>query len=220
MTPYYERDGIRIYHADCRDVLPTIDPASVDLVLTDPPYGINLSNHGRSDSSYTVLGDHSQDIGIETLAMVPASAGLVVFASPMKPWPGKWRQHLVWDKGPAVGGGGDIATCWKFSWELIQVGRTRELNGPRDEAVLKYWVSPLDCKNHPSQKPVALLRYLIGKTTQPGAMILDPFMGSGSTLRAALDTGRHAIGIELEERYCEIAANRLAQAVLPMDIPA
>jgi site-specific DNA-methyltransferase (adenine-specific) len=69
---------------------------------------------------------------------------------------------------------------------------------------------------HPCQKPVSLLRYLIQKTTAPGALIADPFMGSGPIARACADLGRRYIGIELEERYCEIAVKRLQQSVLPM----
>lgn len=213
--PYYDRDGITIYCADCRDVLPHLPP--VDLVLTDPPYGINLRNHGRSTSNYTIAGDHSQDVGNDALAIIGNTAR-IVFANPKRPWPGEWRQHLVWDKGPAVGGGGDIATCWKQSWELIQVADTPPLSGRRDEAVIKFWVGPQDCQDHPAQKPESLLRYLIGKTTDVGDAILDPFMGSGTTLRAAKDLGRRAIGIEIEERYCEIAVRRLQQAVLPLAV--
>ena len=215
-TPYYDSDGITVYHADCRDILPHIEPGSVDLVLTDPPYGIALESHGlRFLDAGTIVGDGDAEVG-QWLVDWSASQKLptVVFASPMKAWRGDWRQWLVWDKGEAVGGGGDIGTCWKQSWELIQVARTGELNGKRDGAVLKYWMNPADSTIHPAAKSLPLLRYLVGKVQ--AEIILDPFMGSGTTLRAALDLGRKAIGIELEERYCEIAANRLRQMVLPM----
>jgi site-specific DNA-methyltransferase (adenine-specific) len=75
-----------------------------------------------------------------------------------------------------------------------------------------------DATGHPYEKPVEVMRWIIGKCDAP--LILDPFMGSGATLRAAMDLGRMAIGIERDERWCEIAANRLAQEVLPMEIPA
>lgn len=211
MTPYYEQDGIVIYHGDCREILPAI--TDVDLVLTDPPYGIALTNHGRSDKDWTIAGDKDQGLGNEVLGQLN-HLPTITFASPMRPWLGTWRQHLVWDKGPAVGGGGDIPRCWKFSWELIQVARTPRLGGPRDQAVLKYWVSPQNYKDHPAAKPLPLLRYLIEKASSEGGKVLDPFMGSGRTLLAAQASGRRAVGIEIDERYCEIAANRLQNAEL------
>lgn len=133
----------------------------------------------------------------------------------MKPWPGKWRQHLVWEKGEHVSGGGDPATCWKPSWELIQVRNTGILSGPREGSVLRFAANKLDYKYHPSPKPVNLLAYLIRKVSScEDDTVLDPFCGSGTTLVAAKNLGRRAIGIEIEERYCEIAADRLRQGVL------
>jgi len=215
MTPYYDRDGITIYCGDAREILPSLDNA--DLVLTDPPYGIALEEHGRNGYDWTIAGDHDQDLGQWALDYCRARRfPVVTFASPKKPWLGEWRQHLVWDKGPAVGGGGDPATCWKSTWELIQTWNTGRLNGPRESAVLTYWVGQRDFHDHPCQKPVSLLTYLIQKTTGPDALVVDPFMGSGSTLVAAKNLGRRAIGIELEEKYCEIAVKRLQQQVLPL----
>lgn len=220
MKPYYEHAGITIYHGDCRDVLPALDwgaDAGISVVVTDPPYGISLENHGkpeyRTQRSWTIVGDDSPDAVAWVLAYL-SGVPLVCFASPMRPWPGEWRQYLVWDKGPAVGGGGDPSRCWKQTWELIQVARTGVLNGSRDEAVLHFWSTPQESREHPAQKPVSLIAYLISKVSQDGSAILDPFMGSGTTLRAAKDLRRRAIGIEIEERYCEIAAKRLAQEVL------
>ncbi len=215
MTPYFERDGITIYHGDCLDILPLLD--SVDLMLTDPPYGIALKEHGRNGYDWTVMGDTNQEVGEAVIQFARFQDWpIIAFAHHRKPWSGKWRQHLVWDKGPAVGGGGDPATCWKQTWELIQFVGTSKLNGPRDSAVLKFWVGQRDYHDHPCQKPVSLLSYLIEKTSVPYAVVFDPFMGSGSTLVAAMQSGRRAIGIEIEERYCEIAAKRLQQAVLPL----
>ena len=215
MKPYYEHGGITIYHGDCRDILPTLDP--VDLVLTDPPYGKSLTNHSagkdRRLGSYEITGDDSPFIGEFTLDYL-SEFPRIAFAPSAKPWIGKWDQVLVWDKGPAVGGGGDYQRYWKMSFELIQVSKLGVLQGQRDQAVLRYWVGPMDSLLHPAQKPIALLRYLIQKTEFQ--TILDPFMGSGTTLRAAKDLNRKAIGIEIEEKYCEIAAKRLSQEVMPV----
>jgi DNA modification methylase len=205
------KDGQTIFHGDCLEILPKLP--KVDLVLTDPPYGIGLKENGRHGYDWSVLGDENSDIGELILGQFEDERiPQVVFASPKNPWSGKWRQWLVWDKGPAVGGGGDIATCWKFDWELIQVRNTPKLNGNRDTSVIRCHVGQRGSHYHPCQKPVKLLSYLLGKV--PAETVLDPFLGSGTTLRACKDLGRRGIGIELEEKYCEIAAERLRQGVL------
>lgn len=215
MKPYYRSKGITIYHGDCREVLPTLP--KVDLVLTDPPYGIVLRNHDTTGqtsrvpiaiSDYRVIGDSSSAVAEEFLEWAMDKA-CIAFASPKHPWPGKWRQWLVWDKGGAVGGGGDIATCWKFTWELIQVARTRRLNGRREASVLRFPITQGCFKHHPTEKPLPLISYLMQKASCDGDLVLDPFMGAGTTLLAARNLNRKAIGIELEEKYCEIAVKRL-----------
>lgn len=212
--PYYDKDGITIYNADCRQVLPFLP--KFDLLLTDPPYGISLANHGkggtRSDREWTIVGDDSQEVGqyvLDFFSECPA----VVFASPMKPWNGIWRQFLVWEKGEHVGGGGDTETCWKPNWELIQIRNNPKLCGRRDGAILRFLANKEDYKRHPSPKPENLIRYLIWKMPY-AETILDPFMGSGTTLVAAKLEGRKAVGIELNEEYCKSAVKRLRQGVL------
>lgn len=207
------KDGQTIFHGDCREMLPELP--KVDLVLTDPPYGIKLEEHGRNCRTWKIAGDEDDKVGSEVIKFcLCESWPMIVFASPRKQWAGDWRQFLVWDKGPTVGGGGDIATCWKFDWELIQVFNTGRLSGKRDSSVLRYHVSQRNYNLHPCQKPVSLILYLVGKATADGNSVFDPFLGSGTTLRACKDLNRRGIGIEIEEKYCEIAANRLRQSVL------
>lgn len=217
MKPYYSHAGIEIYLGDCREILPTLP--KVDLVLTDPPYGIALSNHAagkqRSLRDWSIIGDDSQDAGKAAPALL-CDMPTIAFASAMKPWPGKWRQHLVWDKGPNAGFGGDPERCWMLSWELIQVRNNGPLNGKRQPSIIRFAPVQSEYKDHPTPKPEALMRYLVGKATKEGDIILDPFMGSGTTLVAAKNLNRRAIGIEIEERYCEIAAKRLSQEVLDL----
>jgi DNA modification methylase len=213
VEPYYEQDGITIYCGDCREILPKVE---FDLVVSDPPYGIALSNHDtsgkyRRDRDWTISNDHDTEAADWVIEHSRTrDVALVVFASPDKPYAGKWRNRLVWHKD-GLGMGGDPKTCWRRDWELILVDGTNQLNGGRDSAVLRYTIRP-DQFWHPCQKPVALLEYLIGKI--PANVVCDPFMGSGTTLRAAANHGRSAIGIEIEEKYCEMAAKRLAQGVL------
>jgi site-specific DNA-methyltransferase (adenine-specific) len=122
---------------------------------------------------------------------------------------------LVWDKGPGVGGNGNT-TLWKRSWELIQIDpHGRGASGARDVAILRYWATSWSGhKLHPTEKPLPLMRYLVEKLTRPGELILDPFMGAGTTLVAARQLGRRAIGIELERRYCDRAIDGLRQGGL------
>lgn len=218
MKPYYEHAGITIYHGDCRDFadIPIANPAMYDaLLLTDPPYGIALENHdpdveNSRPEGWTIQGDHSQQIGQDLLDRFSYLATFA-FASPRKPWSGDWDQRLVWWKGPAVGGGGHPEKYWKLDWELVQARNLGVLRGNRDSGVLRYWTTPQDSPHHPAQKPLNLLRYLISKVD--ALLVIDPFCGSGSTLVAAKNEGRRAIGIEIEEKYCEIAAKRLSQEV-------
>jgi DNA modification methylase len=221
MTPYYDRDGITIYHADCRDVLPTLPP--VDLVLTDPPYGIayrsGRTGHDGGTALPGIVGD--DDTSLRDYALATITAPAIVFGSWKVAKPVGCRAVLTWDKGDHVGMG-DLSLPWKPNTEEIYVIGDGFV-GHRGGSVLRYsapvtWNSVNGGRKHPHEKPVALISALLAK--HPGDVVLDPFMGSGTTLRAAMDLGRKAIGIEIEERYCEIAVRRLQQSVLPLEIPA
>ncbi len=220
MKPYYQDEsaGITIYNCDCREILPTILLVDeIDLALTDPPYGQALANHGRNDgrrrrTDFAIVGDESGAVGqavIDSLQEYP----LIAFSAPMLPWKGSWDQYLVWDKGLSVGGGGDPETRWKFSWEMIQVSGLGPLTGQRDGSVLRFHVNPMDSADHPAEKPLSLVKYLLKKAGYPRTVV-DPFCGTGTTIVAAKSLGLSAVGIEIEERYCEIAARRLSQEVL------
>lgn len=213
MKPYYEENGITIYNADCRDVLPQL-PESPDLLVTDPPYGLSFAtNRGFASWDKTQIANDGSTELRDWVMSYYADIPQIVFGSWKISRPSTARGVLVWDKGPASGMG-DLTFPWKPSWEEVYIVGTG-FAGKRTEGVLKgfttvTWESA--GRAHPNQKPVSLLKHLIGKT-QAG-LVVDPFMGSGSTLRAVKDLGRKAVGIEIEERYCEIAANRLRQEVL------
>ena len=214
-----ESEPVRVVQGDCLDVLRTLPDGCVDAVITDPPYGIGLMIHRnrtgeRLQERYqTILGDESTDIGIAALFWA-SERGLptVAFANPMTPWPGKWRQHLVWDKGAGVGGLGDYRRCWKQTWELIQVARNGDLRAGRDSAILRFPVKP-GTKRHHAEKPVELMRYLVRQLTAPGELILDPFAGSGTTGVAAISEGRRCLLIEKEPAYAEICRRRVREAM-------
>ena len=218
MAPYFERDGVVIYHGDCREVLPGIDAA---VMVTDPPYGMAYASAMRGRWGYVTERTIAHEIeGDQTVAARDAALAAwgdrpaLVFGTWKAPRPGGTRHVLIWDKGTHVGMG-DLSIPWKPNTEEVYVLGSG-FAGHRGGSVLRYnAISPnLVGRSHPTEKPVALLRDLIGKC--PVGAVVDPFMGSGSTLRAAMDLGRRAIGIEIEERYCEIAARRLDQLALPL----
>lgn len=213
-----------LYHGDAMQVLAEF-PDAPCVVLCDPPYGISHTAHSpgfvhggikqRRDRKPEVVGDGDLVVanGVREWAE-SRDLPLIMFASPYNPLSGVWRNILVWDKGGGVGGGGDLATCWKRTFELIYIARNTALRGPRDGAVLRYVVSPnVDFTHHPFQKPLSLLTYLIGKITDPNDTVVDPTMGSGSTGVAALRTGRKFVGIEIDPEHYATAVRRLKAEV-------
>lgn len=219
MKPYFDRDGITIYNARCEDVLPDVDPAGVDLVLTDPPYGINLDTDysKMSDPKHTstawarrVDGDAEP---FDPAALVPFGRMFLFGANHYHhrlPEGGSW---FVWDKVTRndvkvrqadgelawTNAGGKNCVVYRHMWS----GAFRETE--RGFTV------------HPTQKPTALMRWIIDRWTKPGDLILDPYMGSGPIAQACHELGRRYIGIELVEDYCSIAVGRLAQQTLALE---
>jgi site-specific DNA-methyltransferase (adenine-specific)/modification methylase len=201
-----------LYLGDCREILASLQ---ADAVVTDPPYGIGLRNGDvdghRSDRWDSIAGDHDQETGIEVLEWARENCGLVAaFSSPWKPWPGRWRNLIVWDKGGAVGGGGDIATCLKRSWELLQVWNLAPYQGQRLESVWRFPITPADTAEHIAAKPVPLVGRVL--SVFGGSVILDPFMGSGTTGIAAHQLGRPFIGIEIDPANFATACERIDAA--------
>jgi len=218
MKPYYQDEWVTIYHGDCREILP--DLPKVDLVLTDPPYGIAHST-GWRDGKAEWLGTeiaNDNDTSIRDWVLnyfkgIPA----VVFGSHKRLSPAGTKMILIWDKGEALGMG-DLSLPWKPSWEEIYIIGTG-FHGRRTSGVI--YNPPVQSmyktgRRHPNEKPVALLRKLLLKC--PNGITIDPFMGIGSTLLACKSLNRRCIGIEIEEKYCEIAAKRCSQSVMRLNI--
>jgi site-specific DNA-methyltransferase (adenine-specific) len=234
VKPYYERGNVRIYHGDCLDVLAD-ERIEFDTVLGDPPYSSGgrsqaaaRGNFEKSSREDWFLGDNmGVDSyawwmrGIAGLLFEGASAGAhaylftdwrqygnLVTAFETKRW--TLRSVVVWDKAR----GGAMGSFWRSNHEWVPVftkGPPRPIAHP---SAYNTWtgVKPQD-DDHPVVKPEGLVRYIL--EAAGGGTVLDPWMGSGTTLRVAKDMGRPAVGIEIEERWCEVAARRLSQEVLP-----
>jgi site-specific DNA-methyltransferase (adenine-specific) len=215
VNPYYQDDAVTIYHGDARELGAWNIAGGV--MVTDPPYG--MAHRSGMDGAFgdcAVEGDEGtgvRDAILEEWAPRPA----LVFGRWSVTRPAGTRMVLTWDKGDSLGMG-DLSLPWKPSTEEIYVLGTGFTGKRNVGAVLRFQgIGPYQQARgerfHPTQKPVPLLRALIERCP-PLCAVADPFMGSGSTLRAAKDCGRKAIGVELDERYCEIAAKRMGQEVL------
>jgi len=217
--PYYERDGITIYCADCRDILPHL---KADIIITDPPYNCG-KNYGTATNDNLPWPEWCAwwDGCLELMA--GAAPDILAFMSQTA-----YRQYvrlgqhemdwtLCWHKPLA------LACCalpFMPHWEPIAYwGVTRKKDIP-PSATSALWGGDVLSHNvernrhgHPTEKPLKLMRDLVSRFN---GVILDPFCGSGTTLRAARDLGKQAIGIEIEEKWCALAAKRQAQEVMPL----
>lgn len=221
MKPYYEDEWVTLYHGDCLQIT---DWLAADVLVTDPPYGISWARHGGGstagfrDKSAGIHGDSDTVVRDSAMALWGAGPALV-FGSPKAADPAGVRWRLIFEK-PTVGCGLlGVRGPWLANWELIFACGEWPDQTPTRSAVYRTralaaagYSGYATRAGHPHAKPLDVLEDLL--TTCPPGIIADPFAGSGSTLVAAKALGRHAIGVELEERYCEIAARRLAQDVL------
>lgn len=226
MKPYYQHAGITIYHGDCRDVLPALGRESIDLVVTDPPYGVSYQSNYRTLAFDEISGDHSEELAVEgtRLAIPSLKSGrhLYIFGRyDFSALPLCVPAELIWDKQAMSMGNLEIP--WGSQHEYIQfliahdsapkVADRGKLAARLRRGTLLSYPRP-QAAEHPTEKPVLLLRNLIESSSCIGDTVLDYFAGIGSTLEAAKSELRAAIGIEIEEKYCEIAAKRLSQQVL------
>ena len=209
MKPYYEHAGIRIYLADCREILSSLE---FDAVIADPPYGIKYVHGAEKIPSASKLNEipiHGDDQPFDPAFLLNLDKPLILWGgnhyAPRLPASGGW---LVWDKrcGTVVNDQSDCEVAWTNIQRTIRIyyhvwdgfRRGPETGIPRV---------------HPMQKPVALMQWCLGLLPD-ATVVVDPFCGSGSTLVAAKNVNRQAIGIEIEERWAEEAAKRLSQEVL------
>jgi DNA modification methylase len=224
LKPYYQTRGITLYHGDSRKILPELEAESFDIVLTDPPYLVSYT--GRWGSEYEpIKGDADSSwvlpIYSEIYRVLKADALCLTFYG----WPhaetflGAWRHvgfravsifALVKDRF----GLGYYTRAQHEPAYLLAKGKPRKPE-PAISDVLDWKITPPLL--HPNQKPLPAITRLLGTFTDNNSSVLDPFSGSGTTLLAAQRLGLNAIGIEIDERFCEVAATRLSQQVLDYD---
>ena len=209
MKPYYDRNGITIYHGDCREILPTLE--RFDLLLTDPPYGIGekWKTQFKAKNGNSRLWDGSSTwdavtVDDQTILLTVSHADQAII------WGGNYysfpssRCWLIWDKVQKSTAGADAELAWTNLGGTVRAFRMSRIDA--------YVNVGNETKQHPTQKPLSLMQWCL--TFAPDAKtVLDPFMGSGTTLVAAKLAGIQATGIEINERYCEIGAKRLEQEV-------
>ena len=211
--PYYSDDLVTLYHGDCREVTEWL---AADVLVTDPPYGIGWrrgENKARSSRPAKGIANDGDTAARDAALAMWGDRPALVFAAPLLPPPDGARHALVWRKPEDAGVVGS-SLPWRRDVEMVYALGTwprstgtasSVLTGPRG-------LRAYSDGSHPHMKPTGLMSNLLAAC--PPGIAADPFAGSGATLVAAKHLGRRAIGVELEERYCEIAAKRLAQGVL------
>lgn len=229
--PYYEDSAVTLYHGDCREVLPALADDSVDVVLTDPPYNVG-KNYGVNDDRMEpedyrawlsgVLGECGR-ASRDGVVWFPGTTNAlhvseVALAANVRPY-----RLLGWHKKEFAGDKwrGGPAMCWEpIMWAtVVEKPFFNTIFGKygRDFFVVNATHGDPLAKHHPCPKPYSVVRWLLGLFAPAGGTILDPFAGSGTTLLAAKNMHLRAVGIELNEAYCELTASRLSQEVLPLE---
>lgn len=214
------RNGVTctLYCGDCIEIAPTL--TGIDAVISDPPYGVShKSSHGASWEGTQIEGDGCTTVRDAMWNHFAGHPRAMFGISWKQPPPTGVRAVIIWNKGPGFGAG-DLKVPWKPSWEEIYIAGDG-WSGRRDEGVLSgacapSWETiPTDDGNggvcgrlHPHQKPVWLMAHLINKLPD-SKLILDPFLGSGTTAIACLRTGRNFIGIEKDPKYFATAVERI-----------
>jgi DNA modification methylase len=214
VSPYYQDSGVTIYCGRSEEIVPEL--AIPDLLITDPPYGMDYQSAWRIAWARKPKIEGDKEFPMWVFDLQPTIASFVFCRWDNLreiPYP---KSFIVWDK--CRHGMGDLEHEFGRQWEAIAFyPKEKHSFVRRPVDIIRAPCIPANALVHPNEKPVEAITPLILAHVET-ATILDPFMGSGTTLRAAKDLGRKAIGIETEERYCEIAAKRMQQEVLAIKI--
>jgi len=224
MKPYYQDKWVTIYHGDCREILPQLD-VKVDLVLTDPPYFLPAYHHATRKGSSKSWGnlsilEHFFNDAFRDCQLLLNDMGWMYCFCDGQSYPIFYRaaysyfksiRPIIWDKVISING-----YWWRHQHEIIMFAtQENTLHEPTgDGDIMRARAVPIEERIHDAEKPLAIIEQLISKGNPQ--TILDPFLGSGTTCFCAKKLNRHSIGIEIEEKYCEIAARRCSQEVMEL----
>lgn len=230
MSVYYEDEWVTLHHGDCREVLAAMVDRSVDCVITDPPYTDHTHGQAKTNKG---KGHGVKAIGFAAFTDAALMASLAECGRVSRRWviaSLDYAHAFEFDQHPPDGLRALRVGVWVKPNPMPQISADRP--GQGWEAILfmhradtkpswhgggraGVWTHPVvQNEGHPTVKPLPMVADWVRLFTDPGDLILDPYAGSGTTLRAAKDEGRRAIGIELDERYCEVIAKRLTQDTL------
>lgn len=220
-APYYQDEHVTLYHGDCLEVDAWL---GADVLVTDPPYGIGWKKPKLPANRALGRGEQVSHDGIVNDATTEARDAVValwgdkpsvMFGSPIAPLPTGTRQVLVWQKPSQLGFMGTVGG-FRRDWEAIYLGGKWPKSTAQQSGVIRLSDSQEYLRaGHPHAKPVGLMERLIDAS--PNGVVVDTFSGSGSTLVAARNLGRKVIGVEYEERYCELIAKRLSSQTMTLD---
>jgi len=237
MKPYYQDKWVTIYHGDCREILPQLPTGCIGLILTSPPYNIGLDYGDEIFTDNISEGEHRK-FSEEWLRLCYEAAAdgcrIYVAVSEKMLWWFKpliekvgwtYSQLFVWCKTNFVAGTRRISGEWNAMTEWIMIarkGKKTPMLRWNDTNTVNWYACATPQSNFkegrfgPAQLPLALVKRLISRT--PGDIVLDPLMGTGTSLEAAKYHNRKAIGIDIIERNCEIAARRCSQEVMELKV--
>lgn len=217
----------RIIQGDCLEVMLDMPDESVDLVVTDPPYGINYQSHERTQSPmFAKLINDDNDSGLlaykELHRVLKNNSVAAVFCS-FKNYADDYKELekyfsikncIIWNKGG--GGIGDLIHSLVTDYEMVIIAHKGgcPIRDKRHGSVWKSQKVNAGTMLHPTEKPVEIIGKIIQSFSDEGSLVFDPYVGSGTTCVAAQQLGRDFVGIEIDEKYCEIARQRLRQLTL------
>lgn len=235
MKPYYQDEAFTVYHGDCREIMPQLDASTVDITIADPPYNLDLPYGGArgvdrlEEFSYARWTQSWFTVAPQPLVTFTGTKNLAMWCQMCEPtWVGAWHKpnaaggqplngFAAWE--PILFYGRPSVPVRHDSWSVPltaqQMGSDR--NTPRPGKIRTNGIAntgKVQRGRHPCPKPLPLMWRMVNETTTVGQTVLDPFAGSGTTLRACKDLGRKGIAIETEEAYCEMIVEYLAQDVL------